>query len=165
MENLSYFNDMLAKLEELFYHEISGTCVRKVDLIGTDFLQNKSITGNTVKEIINNCIKEIKAGGLVKDITYSIHGLGIYLKLMVRGCVHIPKEARLKKGGIEPYICPIANMVLDRIIEVGKYERAIVIVGMGSRLEIDERKGECLIRCAIYETADKIGQVSDWTKF
>jgi len=34
---------------------------------------------------------------------------------------------------------------------------------MLARLDIDEHQGECKVTCAIYATADKIGDVSDWS--
>ena len=164
MQKQSYINSIMARFEELLYHELSNTCIRKIDLIGIDFLQSQGIEGSTVEEVIENCIHHIKMGSLVKDIEYTIGGLGIYLKMTVKGCIHLQKEIRVKEDGLEPYICPIANMILDRILEVCNYERAITVVGMGSRLEIDEEKEECIVKCAIYENEDKIGQVSDWTR-
>lgn len=159
MEKLSYFNDLLVRLEEILYHELSGCARPKVELVGIDFLQSKKITGKTVEEIIENCIKEIEAAGLVKKIKYSVHGFGVLLKLEIKGCVHIPKEIKLKQDGVEPYLCPIANMILDRIIELAKYETTYT-----ANMNIDVTKEECVVKCAIYETIDKIGQVSDWTK-
>ena len=81
------------------------------------------------------------------------------LSLTMNDCIHLPKEARVKKDGIAPYICPIANMILDQLIEKLNYETTYL-----ARLDIDENSGECIVQCAIYETADKIGEVSDWSR-
>jgi hypothetical protein len=150
---------MLARLEELLYHELSGCAAWKVELVGIDFIQSKKIEGNTEEEVINNCIKEITADGLVKSITYSIGGKGILLNLKMKNCIHLPKEVKLKKDNINPYICPIANMIMDQLIEKLKYETTFL-----AKLDINERTGECKVKCAIYETPDKIGLVSDWGK-
>ena len=158
-EIVSYFNDMLSRLEALFYHEIAGTALKKVDLVGIDLLQSRKIEGKTVEEIIDNCIKELTSMGIVRNIDYSIHGYGILLKLEVNGCIHIPKETKLKKDGVKPYMCPIANMIGDRIIEILNYETTYM-----ADMDIDEHKGHCIVKCAIFENIDKIGQVSDWTK-
>lgn len=155
-----YFNDLLYRLEEIFYHELSGCARPKSELVGIDFLQSKKIEGDTVEKLIDKSIKEIKASGLVDDIAYSIHGFGICLNLQVKGCIHMQKEVKLKKENIKPYCCPIANMILDRIIEVLHY-----LATYTAELKVDQNKGECMLRCAIYETIDKIGQVSDWSKF
>ena len=159
MDKVEHFNDMLVRLEELLYHELSGCAAWKVELVGIDFIQSKKIEGNTEKEVINNCIKEITADGLVKSMTYSIGGKGILLNLKMKDCIHLPKEVRLKKDGIKPYICPIANMILDQLIEKLKYETTFL-----AKLDFDEKKRECKVKCAIYETPDKIGLVSDWSK-
>lgn len=158
-ETVAYFNDMLARLEALFYHEIAGTAVKKVDLVGTDFLQSREIRGESVEELLDNCIKELTSSGIVKDIQYSLHGYDILLRLQVQGCIHIPKEARLKKDGVKPYMCPVANMIGDRIIEILGYETTYM-----ADMDIDEAREKCVVKYAIFEGIDKIGQVSDWTK-
>jgi len=155
-----YFNDLLYRLEEIFYHELSACCRPKSEFVGVDFLRSKKVEGKTVEELIENCIKEIKASGLVKDMTYALHGYGICLVLQIKGCIHMQKEVKLKKENIEPYCCPIANMILDRIIEVLHY-----LTTYTAEIKVEENKEECKLKCAIYETIDKIGQVSDWTKF
>jgi len=159
MDKVEHFNHMLVRLEELLYHELSGCAAWKVELVGIDFIQSKKIEGNTEEEVINNCIKEITADGLVKSMTYSIGGKGILLNLKMKNCIHLPKEVKLKKDNINPYICPIANMIMDQLIEKLKYETTFL-----ARLDINERTGECKVKCAIYETPDKIGLVSDWGK-
>jgi len=81
------------------------------------------------------------------------------LKLKINGCIHLPKEVRLKKEGVAPYICPIANHdpgPADREIEVRD--------DLPGRLDINEKTKECTVIAAIYETPEKIGEVSDWTK-
>ena len=159
MDKVEHFNDMLVRLEELLYHELSGCAAWKVELVGIDFIQSKKIEGDTEEEVINNCIKEITADGLVKSMTYSIGGKGILLNLKMKSCIHLSKEVRLKKDGIKPYICPIANMILDQLIEKLKYETTYL-----AKLDINEKTRECKVKCAIYETPDKIGLVSDWSK-
>jgi len=159
MDRVEYFNSMLVRLEELLYHELSGCAAWKVELVGIDFIQSRKIEGKTEKEIIRQCIKAIVGSGLVKDMTFSIGGKGILLDLRMKGCIHIPKEVRLKKDGITPYLCPVANMILDQLIEKLNYETTYL-----AKLDVDEVSEECNVKCAIYETPDKIGVVSDWTE-
>jgi hypothetical protein len=159
MGKVEHFNDMLVRLEELLYHELSGCAAWKVELVGIDFIQSKKIEGNTEEEVINNCIKEITADGLVKSMTYSIGGKGILLNLKMKDCIHLPKEVRLNKNGIHPYLCPIANMIMDQLIEKLNYETTYL-----AKLDINEKAVECKVKCAIYENPDKIALVSDWGK-
>ncbi len=158
MDRTAYFNDMMARLEELFYHELSDCACWKTEFIGVDFIQSKDIEGNSPTEIIENCIREITTAGLVEAISYSIGGLDILLYVKVKGCLHIPKETRLKQSGIKTYNCPIINMILDQIIEKLNFETTYV-----ADLEVDENTKECLIKCAIFESPEKIGNVCDWT--
>ncbi len=162
-DKVAYFNDLLVRFEEIFYHELSGMTHPKVEYVGTDFLKSKKIEGKTVEEVVDSCIKEIKAGGLVEDITYSRGGEGILLVLKLMNCIHLPMEAKLKygaksEGGVEPYMCPIANMILNRILEILNFE----MVYNASIENIDVEKGECTLKCVVYESAEKIGQVGDW---
>lgn len=160
MDQIAYCNDLLVRFEEIFFHELSQINARcKVELIGSDFLVDKNITGKTVEEVVQNCIKEIKKSGLVKDMSAKVGGKGVLLRLDMKGCVHLPKEAKLKKDGVEPYLCPIANMISEQIISKLNY-----LTTYTAGLHVDENKGECVIRCAIYENIEKIGVVSDWTK-
>jgi hypothetical protein len=49
-------------------------------------------------------------------------------------------------------------MVLDQLIEKLNFTTTYV-----AELEVDPEKNECIVKCAIFETADKIGNVCDWS--
>ena len=157
MDEMEYCNEIMVRLEELLFHELSGCAAWKVELVGVDFIQSKNIQGKTPDEVIQNCIREIKEAGLVKEMTYEIGGRGVKLELKMIGCCHIPKEMKLKKDGVKPYICPITNMIMDQLIEKLHYETTYL-----AEVQIDENKGKCRTRSAIYEDVDKIGCVSNW---
>jgi len=159
MNKIEYYNDLMVRMEELFYHELSDCAPFKVELVGVDFIQSRGIKGSTAEGVIENCIQEIKEAGLAKDINYRISGLGIKLELRFKGCIHLPKEKRLKEDGVKPYICPLTNMVLDQLIEKLGYETTYI-----ASMESDEKTGECTIWSAIYETEDQIGKISNWNE-
>ena len=54
MDRTAYFNDLMARIEELFYHEMSDCACWKTEFIGVDFIQALDIQGNTPQEIIEN---------------------------------------------------------------------------------------------------------------
>ena len=81
MDKAAYFNDLMARTEELLYHELSDCAAWKTEFIGVDFIQSKKITGRSAAEIIESCIREITAAGLVKGASYSIGGREILLYL------------------------------------------------------------------------------------
>ena len=157
MDYIKYCNELLSRLETIAYHELSGMIHWKCEYVGVDFIRSKQIKGNTVDEIVESCSKEIAAAGIASDITHKVGKDGIMLKLSVQGCVHHPKEAQTKAEGVAPYLCPIANMVLDQIHAKLKYTTSYL-----AKLGIDPENNRCLIYMALYETPDKIGQVSDW---
>ena len=159
MDSIKYCNEVMARLETLMYQELSGMSHWKCEFVGTDFIRSKNIQGKTVPEIVENCVKEMKAAGIVSDITYKTSHDGVMLKLKVKNCIHHEKEALVKTEGVSPYICPIANMVLDQIHENLKYTTSYL-----AKLGIDGKNKQCLTYMALYKTADQIGQVSDWLK-
>lgn len=159
MDKNRYANELLARMEALLYHELSDCASWKTELVGIDFIQAQDIRGSNEGEIIAACIDRIKAAGLAQDMSFSIAGKGILLKLAVSGCQHIPKEALLKKAGVRPYNCPLTNMITDQLIEKLGYATTYV-----AHLGVDEEADRCDIKVAIYQTPAKIGEVSDWSK-
>ena len=157
MNEMKYCNEVLVRLEELLFHELSGCAAWKVELVGVDFIQSKNIQGNTPDEIVQNCIREIKNAGFVEEMSYEIGGKGVKLELKMKGCVHLPKEKKLGEDGVKPYICPLTNMILDQLIEKLNYTTAYV-----GEMIIDEKTGECRTRSAIFETPETIGTVCNW---
>lgn len=155
---ITYFNDLLYRLEELLLHELSGTAAKKVDFVGTDLIRFAQIAGDTIETVVEECIREIISMSLAENMAYSINGLGMLLKLDVKGCVHLSKEARLIGQGMQPYICPLANMIGDQILEKADY-LAVNVAG----IVVDTVKRRCIVKCAVFEDAERIGRTSDWT--
>lgn len=161
MDSNRYFNQLLYRMEEVFYHELSDCASWKTELVGTDFIQSQDIQGANEDEIITACIRSIKAAGLAEDIEYRIGGRGILLKLKIKGCGMMHKEALLRKSGIKPYNCPITNMILDQLIEkLGYCTTYVAELGVPE----ESQAGPCQVKAAIYATPEKIGAVSDWSK-
>lgn len=158
MDKTDYFNALMARTEQLFYHELSDCAGWKTEFIGVDFIRSKEITGESAPEVIESCLREMSEAGLIEKASYSIGGRQVLLYLKVQGCIHIAKEKMLIEGGIAPYNCPIANMILDQLIEKLKFESTYV-----AEMEIAEDGGQCYVKCAVFETADKIGNVCDWS--
>lgn len=159
MDKMAYCNDVMARMEELFFHELSDCAGWKTEFIGVDFIQSENIEGDTREDIIRNCIKAITAAGIAEEGSFAIAGKDILLRLKIKGCVHLGKEARLKERGIKIYNCIIANMINDQLIEKLNYETAYV-----ASIDADEKEALCEIMIAIYETMEKIGCVSDWSE-
>ena len=158
-EALRYYNELLFRMEQVFYHELSDCSAWKTEYVGINFIQSQDIRGGNEHEIVGSCLEKIKAAGIVQDADFKIGGKGILLKLDVRGCQHVHKERLLRESGIKPYNCPIANMITDQLIEKLDYTTTYV-----ADLAVDENRGKCALKVAIYATPDKVGEVSDWSK-
>ncbi|MBK9114324.1 MAG: hypothetical protein IPM22_01455 [Betaproteobacteria bacterium] len=161
MDNRQYFNQLLYRMEEVFYHELSDCAAWKTELVGTDFIQAQDIAGASPQEIVESCIRSIKAAGLAEDIAYSISGRDILLKLKIRGCSLMQKEVLLRASGIKPYNCPITNMILDQLIEKLGYCTTYVA---DLAVPEDADGQPCCVKAAIYATPSMIGAVSDWSE-
>ena len=159
MDKMVYCNDVMARMEELFFHELSDCAGWKTEFIGVDFIQAENIKGDNREDIIRNCIKAITAAGLAEEGSFAIAGKDILLRLKIKGCIHMGKEVRLKERGIKIYNCVIANMINDQLIEKLNYETAYI-----GAIDADEKEDLCEIKIAIYETMEKIGCVSDWSE-
>lgn len=159
MSNNAYYNDLMARMEELFFHELSDCAGWKTEFIGIDFIQSKQIDATSRETVIESCIREMTNAGLIQEASYAIAGKDILLCLKVKGCIHMGKEVRLKERGIKVYNCVIANMINDQLIERLNYETAYV-----ADIDVDEKSGQCQIKVAIYANKDKIGAVSDWSE-
>jgi len=159
MDHIKYCNEVLARVEELMYQELSGMAYWKCEFVGTDFIRSHKIEGKTVHEIVESCAKVMKSAGIVSDVACTTGGDGVMLKLTVKHCMHHGKEAHVKAEGVRPYICPIANMVLDQIHEKLNYTTSYL-----TKIAIDPEHDRCLLYMALYETPEMIGHVTDWLK-
>ena len=157
MDNMNYCNELMARMEELFFHELSDCSGWKTEFIGVDFIQSQKIRGKGRDEIISNCIKAITKAGLAKEGAYAVAGKDVLLRLKITGCVHMGKEVQLKQRGIKIYNCIIANMINDQLIEKLGYETTYV-----ASIDANEKTGVCELLIAIYESKEKIGCVSNW---
>jgi len=159
MDKNTILNQMLYRMEEVFWHELSDCAPWKTEYVGIDFIQSQDIEGSNENEVIQSCIDQIKAAGLAQEGDFSITGNDILLRLEFKGCQLMLKETLLRKSGIKPYSCPLANMIRDQLIEKLGYETTYL-----ANMKADEKTGCCALNVAIYATREKIGAVSDWSK-
>ena len=158
MDNIKYCNELLSRVEALMYQELSGMAYWKCEFVGADFIRKQNIEGKNVEEIVESCKKAMIANGLVTGIESKTDG-SLLLKLKVKNCIHHEKEKLVKEEGVAPYICPIANMVLDQIHQKLKYQTSYL-----SKIAINESEKQCLLYMALYKTHDDIGKIADWLK-
>ena len=158
MDHIKYCNEVLSRVEALMYQELSGMAYWKCEFVGTDFIRAQNIQGKTVEEIVESCKKPIIENKLVSSIDYYTDG-ALLLKLKVKNCIHLEKERLVKQELVSPYICPIANMVLDQIHQKLNYQTSYL-----TKIAMNDAEKQCLLYMALYKTHDDIGRVSDWLK-
>jgi hypothetical protein len=49
MDRMAYCNDLMARIEELFWHELSDCAGWKTEFIGVDFIQSENIEGGKAR--------------------------------------------------------------------------------------------------------------------
>ena len=52
MDKLEYYNDLMARMEELFFHELSDCAGWKTEFVGVDFIQSANVGGDSRDELI-----------------------------------------------------------------------------------------------------------------
>lgn len=152
-----YFNDILARHEERIVVLTGRTQYARFgfEMTGADFVRSRKIQGTSLDEMIDSAIEQIVAAGIAKSITYSPSPLPKpegAIEFKVSGCIHLPKEERLKQDGVTPFICPLGNMLSAVILENAHYELGSVGNRDGA---IDIEKEECILKSQLCENIDK----------
>jgi hypothetical protein len=114
-------------------------------MVGTDFINQKHIKGNTSEEVIENCVQEIRENSIIKDAHYQKDKEGTLFTFEIENCMHLPIEAKLKEEGVPTYICPPINMILWKIREV--VDMAVEIADITA----DQNSGRCIIRVVVFK--------------
>ena len=145
MKDQSYFSELVCALEKALYYERGrGACFR-VTRVGTDFIDQKIIKGDTAEEIIDNCITELIDKEIIKKATYEKKEGGALFDFEFKGCTHLPIEIKLKKEGVPPYVCPPANMILHKIAQ--NVNLAVEI----AEISVDESNDRCVVSVVAFE--------------
>ena len=145
MKEMSYFTDIVSELERILYYERGKGSYFRASLVGTDFIKPKKIEGDTVEEVIDKCIKELGEGGIIEDATCVRDKDDILFTFKIKGCIHLPVEARLKESGVPPFVCAPINMILYKLAEV------LHVAVESVDINVNENSGECVVRVVVFE--------------
>jgi hypothetical protein len=154
---ISYFNDVMVRIEERIVVLTGRTGYARFgfEITGADYVRSMKIDGATADEMLDNCIKGITEAGIVKGITYSPSPIPKPegdIEFIVSGCIHLPKEEKLMKDGVTPFICPLGNMLSTLLQENAKYEMGGI---RGGGAAINLKKQECILKGLICENVDE----------
>ena len=118
MKNLKYFNEIAYALEKTLYYERGRGAYFRATMVGVDFIKDKDIKGKTDEAIINDCIKALVDGEIIKGASFEKDETGNLFTFELNHCTHLSIETRLTEEGVPPYICPPINMILYKIGEL-----------------------------------------------
>lgn len=145
MKEKSYFSDIVCSLEKALYYERGRGAYFRATMVGTDFIERKRIEGNRAEEIIDNCIKVLVDSEMIRNATYLKDESGTFFNFEIKGCTHLPVEARLREEGVPAYICPPINMVLYKI---GQLVNLAVEI---ADISVKESEGRCVVKVVVFE--------------
>ncbi len=145
MKEQSYFSELVCALEKALYYERGRGAYFRVTRVGTDFIDQKRIKGDTAEEIIDNCIKELIDKEIIKNATYAQKEGGALFNFEFKGCTHLPIETKLREEGIPPYVCPPTNMILHKIAQ--NVNLAVEI----AEISVNESSERCVVRVVAFE--------------
>jgi hypothetical protein len=140
-----YFSDIFSSLEKVLYYERGRGAYFRATMVGTDFIDRKRIEGETSEEVIENCVKVMRENHIVKDANYQKDKNGTLFTFDMKGCMHLPVEAKLKEEGVPAYICPPTNMILYKIREI--LDLAVEIAD----ITVNQDDGRCIIRVVVFK--------------
>jgi hypothetical protein len=145
MIDRSYFSDIITSLEKVLYYERGrGACFRAT-MVGTDFIDRRRIEGKTSEEVIEHCVQVMRENNIIKDADYQKDKNGTLYTFEMKGCMHLPVEAKLMEEGVPAYICPPMNMILYKIREI--LDLAVEIAD----ITVNQEDQRCIIRVVVFK--------------
>lgn len=145
MTDRSYFQDIVSALEKALYYERGRGGYFRATMVGTDFIDREQIKGETSEEVIESCVNVLVENKMIKKATSTKDKSGTFFTFEIKGCVHLPVEARLKEEGVPPFVCPPINMILYKIRELAGLAVEI------ADITVSQEEGRCTVRVVIFK--------------
>jgi len=145
MKDPDYFNDIVYALEKTLYYERGRGAYFRATMVGVDFIKDKNIEAGTDDAIMDSCIKALVEGGIIEGASFQKDDTGNLFTFELKGCTHLPIEAKLTEEGVPPYICPPINMILYKI---GQLTNLAVEI---AKITVIEKEGRCVVKVVAFE--------------
>lgn len=145
MKDPAYFYDIAYALEKALYYERGRGAYFRATMIGVDFIKDKNVEADTDDAIIHNCIKALVEGGIIEGASFQKDETGNLFTFELKGCSHLPIEAKLIEEGVPPYICSPINMILYKL---GQLTNLAVEI---AKITVHEGEGRCEVKVVAFE--------------
>lgn len=115
MIDSTYFQDTFSALVKSLYYERGRGAYFRATMVGTDFIDRTEIGGDTSEKVIENCIRFLAENDIIEKAACKKDKGDTFFTFEIKGCAHLPVEARLKEQGVPAFVCPPVNMMLHKI--------------------------------------------------
>jgi hypothetical protein len=144
MIDRTYFEDNFSALAKSLYYERGRGAYFRATMVGRDYIDRHEIQGNTSEAVIENCIDVLVENNIIEKATYQKDESDTFFTFEVKGCAHLPVEARLKEEGVPAFVCPPINMILYKIRQL--IDLAVEIAD----ISVNQKERKCIVRVVIF---------------
>jgi hypothetical protein len=141
----TYFQDTFSALAKALYYERGRGAYFRATMVGRDFIDRIEIKGNTSEKVIENCVKFLVKKDIVEKAAYKKDESDTFFTFEIKGCIHLPVEARLKEQGVPAFVCPPINIILHKIRQ---------LIGLAveiADITVNQEEGTCIVRVVIFK--------------
>jgi hypothetical protein len=141
----TYFQDTFSALAKALYYERGRGAYFRATMVGRDYIDRIEIKGNTSEKVIENCVKFLVKKDIVEKAAYKKDESDTFFTFEMKGCIHLPVEARLKEQGVPAFVCPPINIILHKIRQL--ISLAVEIAD----ITVNQEEGTCIVRVVIFK--------------
>jgi hypothetical protein len=145
MIDSTYFQDTFSALVKALYYERGRGAYFRATMVGRDYIDRIEIKGNTSEKVIENCIKFFVKKDIIEKAAYKKDESDTFFTFEIKGCIHLPVEARLKEQGVPAFVCPPINIILHKIRQ---------LIGLAveiADITVNQEEGTCIVRIVIFK--------------
>jgi len=145
MIDSTYFQDTFSALVKALYYERGRGAYFRATMVGRDYIDRIEIKGNTPEEVIENCVKYLLEKDIIQKAAYKKDESDTFFTFEIKGCAHLPVEARLKEQGVPAFVCPPINIILHKIRQ---------LIGLAveiADITVNQEEGTCIVRVVIFK--------------
>ncbi len=150
MIDSTYFEDTFSALAKSLYYERGRGAYFRATMVGMDYIDRREIRGDTPEEVIENCVKLLREKDIIQKAAYRKDESDTFFTFEIKGCAHLPVEARLKEQGVPAFVCPPVNMILYKIRQLA--DLAVEIAD----ITVNHDAGTCIVRVVIFKQERKL---------